>query len=81
MDYDRDPDQSDDRFPPVRFARTKRYKLYSDGRFFDIPHDWEEERSIPKGEAGELGEAIRARLAKALAEIPAWQKPDGTQHP
>ena len=81
MDYDRDADRPKGRFPSVRFARTKRYKLYSDGRFYDVPHDWEEERPIPEGEAGELGEAIRKKLTAELAKVPAWRKPDGTQHP
>lgn len=81
MDYDRDPDKSEDRFPPVRFARTKRYKLYADGRFYDVPHDREEEHPIPKGQAGDLGESIRAELERALTEIPSWKKPDGTVYP
>ncbi len=81
MDYDRDPDKPTGPFPPVRFARTKRFKLYSDGRFFDIPQDWEEERPIAQGSAGVLGERIRKKLAAALAKVPTWKKPDGTQHP
>ena len=32
--------------PPIRFARTKRFKLYDDGRFFDVPSDWEEQRPM-----------------------------------
>ena len=74
MDYDKDPDMEEKQFAPVRFARTKRYKLYSDGRFFDIPYDVEELRSIPPGRAGVLGEEIRLKLEKALASVPAWRK-------
>ena len=78
MDYDRDPDKPEGALPQVRFARTKRYKLYSDGRFYDVPLDWEEQRPIPPGDAGELGEKVRAKLEKALAAVEPWEKPDGT---
>ena len=30
------------------FARTQRYKLYDDGRFFEIPKDYLEENPIAK---------------------------------
>lgn len=74
MDYDKDPDMDRKQFAPVRFARTQRYKLYSDGRFFDIPYDREELRAIPPGRAGALGEQIRARLEEVLTSVPTWRK-------
>ncbi len=76
MDYDKDPDFPLDKkkWPPVRFVRTKRYKLYADGRFFDVPHDWEEQRPIAAGRAGAAGEKARAMLQSVLDRTPAWKK-------
>jgi arylsulfatase A-like enzyme len=44
----------------IRYARTQRYKLYEDGRFYDVPADELEKRNIPPGEGGE--EAAKARM-------------------
>jgi len=73
MDYDKDPDSQEKQFAPVRFARTQRYKLYSDGRFYDVPYDQEELRPIPPGRAGTLAEQIRARLQAAIESVPTWR--------
>lgn len=43
----------------VRYARTQRYKLYGDGRLFDIPADEQEQR--PLAPASEPPEAAEAR--------------------
>ena len=76
MDYDKDPDFPEDKkkWPPARFARTKQYKLYADGRFFDVPNDWEEESPIPAGKAGSAGEKARAMLQAVLDKMPPWEK-------
>lgn len=54
--------------------RTKQYKLYADGRFFDVPSDWEEQRPIPAGKAGPAGEQARAMLQAVLDRTPPWPK-------
>lgn len=50
------------------WARTQQWKLWDDGRFFDITKDPREESPIAAGEAGENSEAARAMLQKALDE-------------
>jgi len=47
----------------VKYARTIRYKLYSDGRFYDIPHDVLEQHPIPN--TSETS-AVHARLQAIL---------------
>jgi arylsulfatase A len=76
MDYDKDPDFPEDKkkWPPARFVRTKQYKLYADGRFFDVPSDWTEENPIPPGQAGSAGEKARTMLQAVLDKIPTWEK-------
>ena len=71
--YDRDPSLETVPFPRVRFARTKRFKLYDDGRFYDVPHDWDEKQ--PLSEIGDLPGAskIKARLRGVLNSMPDWQ--------
>ncbi len=75
--YDRDPSMEAVPFPRIRFARTKRFKLYSDGRFFDVPHDWEEERPIPAEDAPPEVLAIRSKLRRVLQSMPAWHPTGG----
>ena len=70
--YDRDPIQAEVPFPRVRFARTKRYKLYDDGRFYDVPHDWEEKRPLAPDALDPSTKAIRTRLQRVLHSMPAW---------
>lgn len=50
---------------PLRFVRDKRWKLYGDGRLFDVPNDEFEKKPV----TGE--DAVRARLQKALDAMPA----------
>ncbi len=57
-----------------RFARTKEYKLYQDGRFFHIPTDRLEEDPLPEG--GKFSwevMQIRSRLQVILDEAPEWK--------
>jgi arylsulfatase A len=81
MDYDKDPDKTKKTFTPVRFARDKRFKLYADGRFFDIPSDWKELHPIPTGAGDAFAEKARRRLREALAGVPSWSKRDGSTYP
>jgi len=52
------------------FARTKQYKLYDDGRFYDVPADVLEQNPIPEGEGSPEAEAARRKLRAALDKIP-----------
>ena len=56
-----------------RFARTARYKLYEDGRFYDIQKDVLEERSISAGSGAKGAEAARRQLQSIHDQIPPWQ--------
>jgi arylsulfatase A-like enzyme len=53
------------------FARGKRYKLYDDGRLYDVPNDVLEQSPIPEGAGPPDAEAARAKLRAALDRIPA----------
>ena len=75
--YDRDPSLATVPFPRIRFARTKRYKLYSDGRFFDVPHDWEERSPVAAEDASPAALAIRRKLQRVLHSMPAWHPTGG----
>ncbi|MBK1876517.1 sulfatase-like hydrolase/transferase [Pelagicoccus mobilis] len=58
------------RFTGAQFVRNETYKLYRDGRFYDVPSDLKEELNLEKGQAGERGEAIRKRLNQVLEGSP-----------
>jgi arylsulfatase A len=55
---------------PVQFARTERFKLYRDGRFFEVPTDLKEANDLMEGSAGERGELVRERLQAFLDQTP-----------
>ena len=59
-------------FPERQFVRDSRWKLYSDGRLFDVAADRLEERPILAGEGNEAAEAAlaRARLHAARQTMP-----------
>ena len=59
-----------------RFIRTERYKLYHDGRFFDLETDPEEMNPIGIGAGDEDAERARAFLSGELSEFPAWKPGD-----
>ena len=71
--YDRDPSLETVQFPRVRFARTKRFKLYADGRFYDVPHDWEEKRPLSDISHIPAAAKIKARLRDVLNAMPVWR--------
>ena len=53
----------------VRWARTKRYKLYQDGKLYDVPNDPEESHVIwPKSGCPEAEEA-RIMLGRVFDEM------------
>ncbi len=53
----------------VRFAFDKRFKLYGDGRLFDLVEDPEETTPIP-GDAKALAKRARVQLREALDAMP-----------
>jgi arylsulfatase A len=59
-----------ERTKPVRFTRDQRWKLYGDGRFFDVHNDSLEEHPISAASTPEAV-AAKTKLEKALAQMPA----------
>jgi len=54
----------------VRFVRDQRFKLYGDGRFYDVSVDPGEKRAIPYNQGGAVAEAARKKLRGALERFP-----------
>lgn len=52
---------------PVRFVRDQRWKLYGDGRFYDVANDPTEKKALKPS----ASEAAHTKLANALASMPA----------
>lgn len=59
-----------ERTKPVRFVRDQRWKLYGDGRFFDVQSDPLEERPVANWKEHAEAAAARARLEVALKSMP-----------
>lgn len=55
---------------PGQFARTQHFKLYRDGRFFQVPEDLEELNSIAVGQGGVEVERARQLLLRLLEQCP-----------
>ena len=55
--------------PDARFARDRRYKLYADGRFYDISADVLEERPLIDHGLSASAAAARRRLESVLVEM------------
>ena len=68
--YDPRPGWDKDQFRKIRFARDKRYKLYSDGKLFDISNDKLEQRPILATADTDQTRRVRQRLAAVLEEMP-----------
>lgn len=58
------------------FARDQRYKLYSDGRFYDVSNDVLEQKPIPLGQGGSAA-AARVKLKAVLDKM----KSEGARQP
>jgi arylsulfatase A len=56
-----------------RFFRDHRFKLYSDGRFYDLAKDIEEKNPVPEGKSTPEGEKTRKIFAAEHAKLPAWK--------
>ena len=53
----------------ARFARDRRYKLYDDGTFYDVPNDILEENPLPLDRLDAAAVAARTRLQAVLDEM------------
>ncbi len=76
--------------PEIRYAWNHRHKLYSDGRLFDIVKDPEERRPLPAEQDDKDLSAIRQRLRRVIASMPAhgaripeecWRRAQGVPPP
>lgn len=70
--YDKDPSFAEPKFRRVRFAFDGHYKLYDDGRFYDIPRDWDEEHPLTTESITPSIAAIKERLTIAFESLPNW---------
>ena len=52
----------------IRFARTQRHKLYGDGRFYDVPNDWEEQAPLTNLTPEAI--QVRSKLQEVLDSMP-----------
>ena len=68
--YDPRPGWDKDQFRKIRFARDKKYKLYGDGKLYDVPNDKLEQQPILADEDTEETRKARKRLAAVLNEMP-----------
>jgi arylsulfatase A-like enzyme len=64
--HDPRPGWDKQKFTLQRFARDKRFKLYGDGRLFDVVSDVLEERPLVPGAAGAHAAKARRRLQEVL---------------
>lgn len=67
--FDPRPGWDKDRFRLVRYARDKQYKLYDDGRLFDIPNDQLEENPIFISRDSDDSRKARTELAAVLKQV------------
>jgi hypothetical protein len=65
VDHDPHPGWDKEKFTHERFARDQRFKLYGDGRLFDVPEDVLEEHPLAAGQGGEAEQA-REKLQAVL---------------
>lgn len=72
--YDPRPGWDKDQFTRHVFARDRRYKLYEDGRLFDVPADVLEEQPIPPGNETPGQAAARERLSAILRSRTRWNQ-------
>ena len=68
--YDPRPGWDKDQFRKIRFARDQRYKLYGDGKLYDVPNDKLEKRPILASADTPATREARQRLAQVLKQMP-----------
>ena len=76
--YDKNPGREKPNFRRVRFAYDGRHKLYLDGRMYNVPEDWIEERPIPRDDMTKSEKAARKKLQEVLDTMPAWDPDNST---
>lgn len=64
---------------PGQFARTQSFKLYRDGRYFNVPNDLAEKQNLFAGSVSSAGEAERVRLNAFLKLCPPAPVGEGTK--
>jgi arylsulfatase A len=64
--FDPLPGWGKEQYRLVRFARDRRFKLYDDGRLYDIPGDQLEQKPVGEGEGGAPAERSRKKLRSVL---------------
>src|SRR5690606_37977510 len=70
--YDRSPLDKKPDDKRARFVRTVDYKLYSDGRFYDLNKDVEEKIPLAMDQLNEYEKDIYLRLENELRKHPIW---------
>lgn len=55
-----------------QFARTERYKLYQNGKFYDLVNDKLEERPIVDEELTSAMKKVKKKLAAEISKAPKW---------
>lgn len=73
--YDPRPGWDKDQFTKIRFARNKRFKLYDDGRFYDVRNDLLEQRPLEAVSLDEQQHRVRKRLQRVLDTMPNPEAP------
>ncbi|MDB5241649.1 MAG: Arylsulfatase [Spirosoma sp.] len=63
----------------ARFFRDHRYKLYQDGRFYDLRQDGEETIPIAPGKGTPEAEKVRQVFAAEFSKLPPWKPGDPGQ--
>ena len=67
--YDPRPGWAKAEYKQIRYARTHRYKLYDDGRFYDVPSDQEEKSPIAPDKASVEAQRARKKLQSVLDQM------------
>ena len=75
--YDKNPDRDEPQFRRIRFAYDGRYKLYLDGRMYEVPKDWLEVHPIPADGMSATEKTVRGKLQAVLDAMPEWH-PDNS---
>ncbi|MCH9653778.1 MAG: sulfatase-like hydrolase/transferase [Planctomycetes bacterium] len=58
------------RFKGSQYIRDGQFKLYRDGRFFNVPQDLKESRNLTVDLSGERGKNARLKLEQTLKTVP-----------
>ncbi len=53
----------------TQYVRTRRYKLYNNGRFYDLENDPEEKKPVSDGSEATDAKKVKQLLSTALAEV------------